>query len=148
MRPSLGSRLGRKSWEALSLSNTFLELEQEWLRSATPAQIVAAGCNGRSQGVSLELMAFLCPDARLDATPSDRLLRRCRVRALKDPGEIWSGRLVRSGDEWLIYRDGSDDEPTWRIEADCIRPGNYIFVHQPDDSLSFLISMVRHQGSG
>ena len=129
------------------LSDTFFKLEQKWLRSASPARISARGCNGESLGVSLELMAFLRPDARLDVTPSHRLLRKCQVRASTDLGEIWSGILVRSGDEWLICRDGEDDDPAWRVQADLVRPGNYIFVHQPDCSLSFLISMVRDGSS-
>jgi hypothetical protein len=84
---------------------------------------------------SLELMAFLTPDAHLDL--ANRRLEP-PVRRLRAGDEIWAGSLVPLDQEegasarWALRSAKGEDGPLWGLTVQRLRPGEHVTLHAPD----------------
>lgn len=97
-------------------------------------RIVAVLTSGREQpsisgAETLELHAFLTPDARLDLA-NQRIEQP--VRRLRDGRPTWIGWLFAAEEKWALRGDNGEDAPLWLVNVDRLRPGEHLTLHGPD----------------
>jgi hypothetical protein len=89
---------------------------------------------------TLELQAFLTPDARLDLA-NQRIEQP--VRRLRDAQPIWTGWLFAAEGVWALRSGSGEDAPLWYLIADRLRPGEHLTLRGPDgEALAFRVVNV------
>ena len=129
----------------------FQQLSEIWSDSSDLAMVTAllegANCAEITDAIEcLEFQVILNPEARLDTVRCEDAARKCCIQSSLQDTQLWSGFLVRSGADWLIHRDGGDDDPAWFFDGDCIRPGELVTVRDYRGTKCFRIICVRHHG--
>ena len=119
----------------------------QWLSYGGLVRVLAVGSDANGAEIRLQLSVFLRPDAKLDEPGCAESPGRCRLSMMRNSKEVWAGTLVRSAEEWVVHRGAGDDDPVWRIEVNCIRPGNHIVIRQPGQVLHFTIAEVSNPSS-
>jgi len=87
------------------------------------------GQSSLSGSETLELQAFLTPDARLDFA-NHRIEQP--VRRLRDEQPTWTGWLFAAEGGWALRGGNGEDAPLWHLTADRLRPGEHLTLRGPD----------------
>lgn len=124
------------------MNNRFLRPDHELLSCGGVARVLAVGPDQDGAEIRLQFSAFVSPGASLDEAKCAQSPAQCQMSMMRGSEEVWAGSLVRSMGEWVIHRGAGDDDPVWRFDVTCIRPGNQIAVRQPDRVLHLTIVEV------